>query len=134
MAMVARDGDEVIMDAVRGRPPTSRCSDVRAAAPPSVTPPGTDRGVNLPADLLASTLDHTIPLGPTRSPGMGRLGLQPTGRDPDRGHRHDESAWPLLVVDLGISHHVHSRVLTVADTDYGRISMTPRWPPTAGRG
>jgi len=37
----------------------------------------------------------------------------------------DESAMAVVaVVDHGISHHVHPRVLTVADTDYGRISMT----------
>jgi hypothetical protein len=29
----------------------------------------------------------------------------------------------IAVVDHGISHHVHPRVLTVADTDYGRVSL-----------
>jgi EspG family len=76
---------------------------------------------------LASTLAHTTAGGRDAiAAAMGRLGLQPAQAEVlTAATRPDESAMAVIaVVDHGISHHVHQRVLTVADTDYGRISMT----------
>jgi len=130
MAMVARDGDEVIMDAVgEADNPDEQvlliCAPLLTALGDAA--PAPIEGVNLPGDLLASTLEHTIPLGRDAvAAALGRLGLQPAQAEIlTAATRHDESAMAVVaVVDLGISHHVHSRVLTVADTDYGRVSMT----------
>ena len=56
----------------------------------------------------------------------GRLGLQPAQAEVLTAvTRIDESAMGVVaVVDHGVGAHVHSRVLTVADTEYGRISLT----------
>jgi hypothetical protein len=130
MAMVARDGDKVIIDAVGEADHPDE--HVQLMCAPLLTalgeaPPAPIEGVNLPADLLASTLGHTGALGRDAvAAAVERLGLQPTQAEIlTAATRHDESAMAVVaVVDHGISHHVHSRVLTVADTDYGRISMT----------
>src|SRR5882757_5945960 len=130
MAMAARDGDEVVIDAVgEADSPDEQvrlmCAPLLAAL--GQAPPAPIEGVNLPADLLASTLAHTTASGRDAiAAAMGRLGLQPAQAEVlTAATRPDESAMAVVaVVDHGISHHVHPRVLTVADTDYGRISMT----------
>jgi hypothetical protein len=130
MAMVARDGDEVVIDAVgEADKPDEQvalmCAPLLAAL--GEAPPAPIEGVNLPADLLGTTLAHTGALGRDAvAAAMGRLGLLPAAAEIlTAATRHDESAMAVIaVVDHGISHHVHPRVLTVADTDYGRISMT----------
>ena len=57
--------------------------------------------------------------------------------------RLDESAMAVaMVIDHGIAQHVHPRVVTVADTEFGRVSITTStsadgkqwmslWPATA---
>jgi hypothetical protein len=130
MAMAARDGDEVVVDAVgEADSPDEQvqlmCAPLLAAL--GQAPPAPIEGVNLPADLLASTLAHTAANGRDAiAAAMGRLGLQPAQAEVlTAATRPDESAMAVFaVVDHGISHRVHPRVLTVADTDYGRISMT----------
>jgi hypothetical protein len=130
MAMAARDGDEVVIDAVGEAEAAEEqvqlmCVPLLAAL--GHTPPAPIEGVNLPVDLLASTLAHTAGNGrDATAAAMGRLGLQPAQAEVlTAATRPDESAMAVVaVVDHGISPHVHPRVLTVADTDYGRISMT----------
>ncbi|MDG4667957.1 ESX secretion-associated protein EspG [Mycobacterium sp. 236(2023)] len=130
LAMIARDGDEVVIDAVgEADSPSAQvelmCQPLLAALGDS--PAAQIDGFNLPTDLLQSTMEHAHAGGrDTVTAAMARLGLQPQQAEVlAAGTRHDESAMAVVaVVDRGISHHVHPQVLTVADTEYGRISMT----------
>jgi hypothetical protein len=130
IAMAARDGDEMILDAV-GEADTAAeqielmCQPLLAAF--GDAPPAPIEGVNIPAELLQATVEHTG----TRdrdaiTAALGRLGLQPPQAEVlTAAARLDESAMAVVtIIDHGISHHVHPRVLAVADTEYGRISLT----------
>ena len=130
MAMAARDGDEVVIDAVgEADGPDEQvqlmCAPLLAAL--GQAPPRADRGrqpSRRPAGLDVGT---AAPAAATRSPQRwAGWALQPAQAEVlTAATRPDESAMAVVaVVDHGISHHVHRRVLTVADTDYGRISMT----------
>ena len=130
IAMAARDGDQMVIDAVGEADGTAdrielMCQPLLAAF--GEAPPAPIEGVNIPADLLASIAEHTG----TRdrdalTAALGRLGLQPPQAEVlTAAVRLDESAMAVVtVIDHGIRHRVHPRVLTVADTDYGRISLT----------
>jgi hypothetical protein len=130
MAMAARDGDEVIIDAVgEADSPEEQvqlmCQPLLAAL--GQAPPAEIEGVNIPAELLQSTLQHTAAHGRDAiTAAVGRLGLQPAQAEVlTAAARLDESAMGVVaVVDHGVSARVHPRVLTVADTEYGRISLT----------
>jgi hypothetical protein len=130
MAMAARDGDEVIIDAVgEADSPEEQvqlmCQPLLAAL--GQTPPADIEGVNIPAELLQSTLQHSAGHGRDAiTAAVGRLGLQPAQAEVlTAAARLDESAMGVVaVVDHGVSARVHPRVLTVADTEYGRISLT----------
>jgi hypothetical protein len=130
MAMAARDGDEVIIDAVgEADSPDEQidmmCQPVLAAF--GQNPPAEIEGFNLPAELLQSTLQHSAVNGRDAIiAALGRLGLAPAQADVlTAASRLQESAMAVVtVIDHGISPHVHPRVLTVADTEYGRISLT----------
>jgi hypothetical protein len=130
IAMAARDGDEVIIDAVgEADSPAEQvelmCQPLLAAF--GQAPPAEIEGVNIPVDLLQSTLEHTAVRGRDAiTAALGRLGLAPPQAEVlTAAARLDESALAVVtVIDHGISHHIHPRVLTVADTEYGRISLT----------
>lgn len=130
MAMAARDGDEVIIDAVgEAEDPDDQvrlmCQPLLAAF--GEAPPAEIDGVNIPAELLQSTLAHAVPNGREAIvAAVGRLGLGPSQADVLTAvTRFDESAMGVVaVVDHGVSARVHPRVLTVADTEYGRVSLT----------
>jgi hypothetical protein len=57
---------------------------------------------------------------------LARLGLAPPLTEVlTAAARFDESAMAVVsLIDTGVSPHVHPRVLTIADTDYGRLSIT----------
>lgn len=130
LAMIARDGDDVVLDAVGeadspGAQIELMCQPLLAAI--GEAPAADIDGFNLPTDLLQSTMEHAHAGGrDTVSAAMARLGLQPQQAEVlTASTRHDESAMAVVaVVDRGISHHVHPQILTIADTEYGRISMT----------
>jgi hypothetical protein len=130
IAMAARDADEVIIDAVGEADAAAEqvelmCQPLLAAL--GEAPPAPIEGVNVPAELLASTVQHTGGHGRDAvTAALGRLGLQPRQAEVvTAAARLDESAMAVVtVIDHGISHHIHPRVLTVADTEYGRVSVT----------
>lgn len=130
LAMAARDGDEVVIDGVGETDDARAQADLMAqtlipalghAAPADI------EGVNVPADLLQVTLDAAAPHGrDAMVAAVGRLGLAPRQAQAlASAARVDESAMAVaVVIDQGIAQHVHPRVVTVVDTEFGRISIT----------
>jgi hypothetical protein len=130
LAMAARDGDEVVIDAVG----ESEQSDRQAELICNVmlpafgdADPADIEGVNVPAELMYSTLNNAAPHGQDALvSALARLGLAPPLTEVlTAAARFDESAMAVLsVIDTGVTTRVHPRVLTVADTAYGRVSIT----------
>ena len=148
MAMAARDGDEVVLDAVgeSDRPDEQvdlMCNVLLPAFGHAV--PADFEGVNVAAELMYSTVVKAAPHGrKVLASALARLGLAfPLTEIFTAVGRFDESAMAVVsITDHGIGQHVHPRMLTVADTEYGRVSITTTdgadgkkwmtvWPGTA---
>jgi hypothetical protein len=130
LAMAARDGDEMVIDAVgESDDPVAQVDLMCQTLLPALggAAPADIEGVNIPADLMQSTLEAAAPQGRDAViAAVGRLGLQPAQAEAlAAATRLDESAMAVVaVIDHGVGQHVHPRVLTVADTEAGRISIT----------
>ncbi|KUI36217.1 ESX secretion-associated protein EspG [Mycobacterium sp. GA-2829] len=130
MAMIARDGHEMVIDAVgESDDPATQMAlmsqPILAAF--GDAPPADIDGINIPAELLQTTMERCAGHGRQAViAAMGRLGLQPAQAEiVAAAARPDESAMAVVsVIDHGISYTVHDRVLTVADTEYGRVSLS----------
>ena len=130
LAMAARDGDEVVIDAVgESEQPDQQaeliCNVMLAAFGDAY--PADIEGVNVPAELMYSTLNNAAPHGhDVVASALARLGLAPPLTEVlTAAARFDESAMAVVsVIDTGVTTQVHPRVLTVADTAYGRVSIT----------
>jgi EspG family len=130
MAMAARCGDEVVVAPVgetdRAEEQVSlTCQTLLAAF--GEAEPAVIEGVNLPTELLQSALKHTYQQGrDAMGAALARLGLMPDQIDViAAAARMDESAMAVVaVIDHGVKQYVHPRVLTVVDTEFGRISVT----------
>jgi hypothetical protein len=130
MAMAARGGDEVVVAPVgeTDRPEEQvllTCQTLLAAF--GEAEPASIEGVNLPTELLQSALKHTYERGRNAMGGaLARLGLLPDQIDViAAAARMDESAMAVVaVIDHGVKQYVHPRVLTVVDTEFGRVSVT----------
>lgn len=148
MAMAARDGDEIVLDAVgESAHPEVQAELMCNTLVPAfgAGEPADIEGVNVPAALLSSTLAAAAPRGrDALTTALARLGLDPQVSEVlTAAARLDESAMAVVsVIDAGITERVHPRVLTVADTAYGRVSITTScsadgrewmsiWPTTA---
>jgi hypothetical protein len=130
LAMIARSGDEVVLapvgeTQVAGQQIELIC-DVVMHAFGEAEPAAVD-GVNVPTKTLQEVLRTTH--GQDRwavATALARLGLSP-----DQvavlvaGTRTDESAMAVVtVIDHGATRHVHPTVLTVIDSEHGRVSVT----------
>jgi EspG family len=130
IAMAACDGEEVVIDAVGEADRPDRQVDLTCQtlipAFGEAEPADID-GVNIPADLLTKALEQAAPHGRDAvAAALARLGLAPAlVAAVTAASRLDESAMAVVtVIDHGIGVHVHPRVVTVADTEYGRIAIT----------
>ncbi|HZA10654.1 ESX secretion-associated protein EspG [Mycobacterium sp.] len=130
LAMSARCGDEVVVGPVgetdRAEERTSLICRTLLPAFGEADPVAMD-GVNVQADLLLSALNNSREHGrDAMRAAVSRLGLLPDQVDVVvAAARLDESAMAVVaVVDHGVKVYVHPRVLTVADTEYGRVSIT----------
>ena len=149
IAMVARNGDEVVIDAVGEADSPDKQVELmcQTLMPAFGEAPAADiDGINVPADLMQSALERALPYGRDAiAAALARLGLQPLQVQVVAAvTRLDESALAVVaVIDHGINLRVHPEVLTVADTEYGRISITTSvaadgktwmsvWPSTIG--
>jgi hypothetical protein len=135
MAMAARDGEEVIIDAVgESSDPGQQLELICNALLPAFghAEAADIEGVNLPADLMYSTLNNAAPHGrDALTQALGRLGIQsPLTHVLSAVANFGQSAMAVVsLVDSGISQHHHPRVLTVADTEFGRVSITTSTSP-----
>jgi hypothetical protein len=149
MAMAAREGDEVVIDAVGESDRHDEqveliCNTLLPAF--GEAEPAEIEGVNVRAELIYSALTSGAPHGrAVVASALARLGLQPALTEVLTAvARFDESAMAVVsLIDSGVTAHVHSRVVTVADTEFGRISITTSagadgtewmtiWPTTVG--
>jgi EspG family len=130
MALCARDGEEVVIDAVgESDRPDEQAELMCNALLPAFgdAEPAPIEGANIPVDLMKTTLNGSAPLGRERLvAGLSRLGLAPQLIEVLAAVvRVDESAMGVVsVIDKGITTQVHQQVVTVADTEYGRVTIT----------
>ncbi|MDT5355435.1 MAG: hypothetical protein QOJ56_3967 [Mycobacterium sp.] len=135
MAMAARDGEEVVIDAVgESADPGEQVELICNALLPAFghAEAADIEGVNVPADLMSSTLNNAAPHGrDALIQALGRLGIQsPLTHVLSSVANFGQSAMAVVsLVDSGISQHHHRRLLTVADTEFGRISITTSTSP-----
>jgi ESX secretion-associated protein EspG len=129
LAMAARDGDEMVIGGVGETADPSRQIElicqmlVPAFGDHS---PADIEGVNAPKDLIQMAVDTAGPGPEGVAEALRRVGLGPWEVEVvEAATRLDESAMAVVaVVDHCPEIRPHPRVLTVADTDYGRISFT----------
>jgi hypothetical protein len=130
LAMIARDGNDMVIDAVGESDEEATQTELmcRALLPAlGEAEPADVEGVNLPYDLLVASLDGAGPAGHEAvMAALHRLGLRPRQAEVlTAATRVDESAMAVAcVIDHGITPVVHPGGLTVADTEHGRISIT----------
>jgi hypothetical protein len=129
LAMAARDGDDMVIGGVgESDDPSRQIELIGQMLVPAFGdhPPADIEGINVPRDLIQMAVD-------TASPGPGgvgaalrRVGLRPWEVEVvQAATRVDSSAMAVVaIVDHCPEIRTHPTVLTVADTDYGRISFT----------
>jgi hypothetical protein len=131
MAMAARDGREVVVGGVGESEDPARQIELmcRVLVPAFGEAIAADiEGANVELDTVQTALEAAAPAGRDAiSAALARVGLPPHEVEVvTAATRLDESAMAVVsLVDHGsIDFHAHPRVLTVADTEYGRISFT----------
>jgi hypothetical protein len=129
LAMAARDGEQMVIGGVGESPEPARqveliCQMVVPAL--GDHPPAEIEGVNVPKASVVMALDHAGPSPAARSEALRRLGLGPWEVEVIQAAMSlDQSAMAVVgVVDHGADVRPHPQVVTVADTDYGRITFT----------
>jgi hypothetical protein len=130
LAMIARSDDEVVVAPLGEAALASAqvdliCDTVLHAF--SEGPPAAIAGVNVPSDALEAAL--TASIGKERTvvaSALARLGLSPDQVAVlSAAIRMDESAMAVVaVIDHGIKQKVHPNVLSVIDTELGRITIS----------
>jgi hypothetical protein len=129
LAMAARDGDELVIGGVgESDDPSHQIELICQMLVPAFGdhPPAVIEGVNVPKDLIQMAVDTAGPGGDGVIEALRRLGLPPWEVEViGAATRLDVSAMAVVtIVDHGAEMRPHPRVLTVADTDYGRVSFT----------
>jgi hypothetical protein len=130
LAMAARCGDEVVIGPVgESDDAEERVSLMCQTLLPAFgeAHPAAVEGVNVLSGVLQTSLNNTYRHGrEAMSSALSRLGLLPDQVDLVTAiARLDESAMAVVaIIDHGIKQYVHPRVLTVVDTEFGRVSVT----------
>jgi hypothetical protein len=130
LAMIARSDDEVVLAplgeaALADAQVDLICDAVLHAF--SDGAPAAIAGVNVPSEALETALTASIGKErPIVASALARLGLSPDQVAVlSAAIRMDESAMAVVaVVDHGIKQHVHPNVLSVIDTELGRITIS----------
>ena len=133
MAMAARDGDEMVIGPVgESSDPAEQADLMCATLIPALgeAPPADIEGVNFPADQVAAAMQTAAPYGPEAvSAALSRLGLPPATVGAVIA-AHDSEAAAMAVVSVldrvgtGRRLVAHPQVLTIADTEAGRLSFS----------
>ncbi len=153
LAMAARDGDDMVIGGVGEAEETDRQIEhmCRMLVPAfGEHPPADIEGFNVPKDLLTSAVDAAAGKGPeAMAAALRSLGLGPWEVEVLAAATGLDSSAMAVVVILDHDRSAraglrpHPRVLTVADTEYGRISLSTTtaadgrewvsiWPTTPG--
>ena len=129
LAMAARDGDEMVIGGVGETDEPSRQIElICQMLVPALGdhPPAAMEGINVPKDMLVMALDTAGQSRDGMAEALRRAGLGPWEVEVvSAAMRLDSSAMAVVaIVDHSPEIRPHSRVLTVADTEYGRLSFT----------
>ncbi len=129
LAMAARDGDEMVIGgAGESDEPTRQVELMCHMLIPAFGehPPADIEGINVPKDMMQMAIDAAGHSPEGMAAALRRLGLGPWDVEVvSAAARLDQSAMAVVaVIDYCPDVRPHPHVLTVADTEYGRISFT----------
>lgn len=139
LAMIARSGDEVVLAPLGEAAQTDSqidliCDTVLHAFADGT--PAAISGVNVPSAALETALNVSIGQDqPIVATSLARLGLAPDQVAVlSAAIRLDESAMAVVtVIDHGVKPHVHPDVISVVDSDLGRITISYNTGPDGTR-
>jgi hypothetical protein len=139
LAMIARSGDEIVLaplgEAARNDERTDLICDTVLHAF-SRGEAAAISGFNVPSATFESTLKENVPKGrPVLAAALARLGLSPDQVTVLSAACHlDESAMAVVsVIDHGIQNHFHPDVISVVDSELGRITISHTAGPDGTR-
>ncbi|MDX1885208.1 ESX secretion-associated protein EspG [Mycolicibacterium sp. 120270] len=139
LAMIARSGEEVVLaplgEAARGDEQIDLICDTVLHAF-SHGQAAQISGFNVPSATFESTLKENVPKGrPVMAAALARLGLSPDQVAVLSAACHlDESAMGVVsVIDHGIEKHFHPDVISVIDSEHGRITISHTTGPDGTR-
>lgn len=129
LAMAARDGDEMVIGGVgEADDPHQQIEAICNMLIPALgdAPPADIDGINLPRNVIqhaveSSAGDPQAIAAALRHAGLGPWEVEVMLAATDRAR---SAMGVVAVLDHGAALRVHPQVLTVADSDYGRISLT----------
>jgi hypothetical protein len=129
LAMAARDGDEMVIGGVgEAEDAAGQIEAICNMIVPALGehPPADIDGVNLPKEYIQREMEAAAKSPEGVSAALRQAGLGPWEVEViQTAMQLDKSAMAVVaVIDHGAQLRVHPRVLTVADSEYGRISFT----------
>lgn len=129
LAMAARDGDEVVIGGVAETDdPAHQIDAICDIIIPALGdhPPADIDGINLPRDMILAEMQAAAGSPEGSAAALRQVGLGPWEVEVvQAATKLDQSAMGVVaVIDHGAKMHVHPHVLTVADSEYGRLSFT----------
>ncbi|KPN47689.1 hypothetical protein AN933_24020 [Mycobacterium intracellulare subsp. chimaera] len=129
LAMAARDGEEMVIGGIgESEEPARRIELTCQMLLPALGEhhPADMDGINMPKDVIELALQGASPSPDGVPEALRRAGLGPWEVEViGAATRLDRSAMAVVaLVDRCPEARAHPRVLTIADTDYGRISFT----------
>jgi EspG family len=139
LAMIARSGDEVVLaalgEAARSEEQIDLICDTLMHAF-SRGEAAAISGFNVPSATFEATLKENVPKGrQVLATALARLGLSPDQVAVLSAACHlDESAMAVVsVIDHGIQAHFHDNVIAIADSEFGRITISHTAGPDGTR-
>lgn len=129
LAMAARDGDEMVIGGVAETDDPAQQIDAicNMLIPALGDHPAADiDGINLPKELVEREMEACAGSIDGIQATLRRAGLSPWEIEVVHAATNlaDSAMGVVAVIDNGAQMYVHPRVLSVADTEYGRISFT----------
>ena len=129
LAMAARDGEEMVIGGVgETAEPARQVDAICQMLVPAFGehPPADIEGINVPKDLVQAAIDSAAAGPEGLAAALLRAGLGPWEVEvvAAAARLDDSAAAVVAIIDHGEEMLVHKRVLTVADTEFGRISFS----------